>query len=90
MVLMRVRHQDRLDLAVADCFEIRQRILPGVFRVHSAIEQEPMPGNLKVVRIGADLGVPGEISEFQNVAPMTFGGFLSECLLSEQSVSRWV
>jgi hypothetical protein len=60
-----VRHQDRLDLAVADCFEIRQRILPGVFRVHPAIEEEPVMADLKVVRIGPDLCVPCEIREFQ-------------------------
>ena len=65
VVLMRVRHQDRLDLAVADCFEIRQRILPGVFRVHPAIEQEPVSANLKIVRIRADLRVSCEIREFQ-------------------------
>ena len=65
MVLMRVRHQDRLDLAVADCFEIRQRILPGVFRVHSAIEQKPVSANLKMVRIRPDLRLSCEISEFQ-------------------------
>ena len=65
VVLMRVRHQNRLDLAVADCFEIRQRILPGVFRVHSAIEQEPVSADLKIVRIRPDLRVPCEISEFQ-------------------------
>jgi len=62
---MRVRHQDRLDLAVADSFEIRQRILPGIFRVHSAIEEEPVTANLKVVRIGPDLRVPCKIREFQ-------------------------
>jgi hypothetical protein len=65
VILMRVRHQDRLDLAVADCFEIRQRILPSVLRVHSAIEQEPVSANLKVVRIRPDLGVPCEICKFQ-------------------------
>ena len=64
---MRVRHQDRLDVAVSHCFKIRQRILPGVFRVHSAIEQEPVTANLKMVRIGTDLRVPCEIREFQFV-----------------------
>ena len=65
VILMRVRYQNCFNLAVGDCFEIRQRILPGVFRVHSAIKQEPVSANLKVVRIRADLGVPCEISEFQ-------------------------
>jgi hypothetical protein len=60
-----VRHQNRFDLTVADCFEIRQRILPGVFRVHSAIEQEPMSADLQIVRIASDLRVPCEISKFQ-------------------------
>lgn len=62
---MRVRHQDRLDLTIADRFEIRQRILPRVFRMHPAIEQEPVPANLKIVRIRTDLCVPREINEFQ-------------------------
>jgi hypothetical protein len=62
---MRMRHQDRLDLAVADCFEIRQRILPGLFGVHPAIEQEPVLANLKIVRIRADLRVSCQIREFQ-------------------------
>jgi hypothetical protein len=60
-----VRQQDRLDLAVADRFEVRQRILPGIFRVHSAIEQESVLADLKIVRIRPDLRVPCEISEFQ-------------------------
>jgi hypothetical protein len=62
---MGVRHQDRFNVAIADCFEIRQRILSGVFRVHSAIEQEPVMANLKVVRIGPDLRLPCEICKFQ-------------------------
>ena len=69
VILMRVRHQDRLDLAVADRFEIRQRILPGIFRVHPAIEQEPVSADLKIVRIRPDLRVACEISEFQMRLP---------------------
>ena len=65
VVLMRVRHQNCLDLAVGDCFEIRQRILPGVFRVHPAIKQEPVSADLNIVRIRPDLRMPCEISEFQ-------------------------
>jgi len=65
VVLMGVRDQDRLNVAVADCFEIRRRILPGEFGVHSAIEQEPVPADLKIVRIGSDLCVPCEIYKFQ-------------------------
>ena len=62
---MRVRNQYRLDLAVGDCLEKRQRILTGVFRMHSAIKDEPMPAYLKIVRIRADLRAPGQINEFQ-------------------------
>src|SRR3954449_7613096 len=65
VVLMGVRHQDRLDVAIADCFEIRRGVLPSEFRVHSAIEQEPLSADLKIVRIGPDLGVPCEICKFQ-------------------------
>jgi hypothetical protein len=90
VVLMRVRHQNRLDLAVGDSFEIRQRILPGVFRVHSAIEKEPVSANLKRVRIRPDLRVSCEIREFQMQLQLRPEGFLSERLLSEQSVLRLV
>src|SRR5215510_624559 len=62
---MRVRNYNRLNLTVGDRLEIRQRILPGVFRVHSAIEQKPMAANLKIVGIRADLRAPSEICEFQ-------------------------
>jgi hypothetical protein len=65
VILMRVRNKYRLDLTVGDCLEIRQRVFPGIFRVHSAIEQEPMGSNLKIVRIRADLRAPGQINEFQ-------------------------
>jgi len=53
------------DLAIGDCFKIRKRVLSSVFRVHPAIEQEPMSANLKIVRIRPDLGMPCEICEFQ-------------------------
>ena len=64
VILMRVRNQYRLDLAVGDCLEKRQRILAGVFRMHAAIKHDPMPANLKIVRIRADLRAPGQINEF--------------------------
>ena len=62
---MRVRNQNRLNFPVGDCFEIRRRVLPGVSRVHSAIEQKPVVANLKIVRIRADFRVACEICEFQ-------------------------
>ena len=65
VILMRVRHQNCFNIAVGDCFEIGQRILAGVFWVHSAIQQEPVTADLEIVRIRADLGVSCEISEFQ-------------------------
>ena len=43
----------------------RQRILAGIFRMHSAIKQKPVLADLKVVRIRADLRVPRKINEFQ-------------------------
>ena len=62
---MRVRYQNRLNLAVGDCLEQRQRIFASVFRMHSAVEQEPVRANLHIVRIRADLCVACEINEFQ-------------------------
>ena len=62
---MRVRNQYRLDLAVGDCLEKRQRILAGVFRMHAGIKHDPMPAHLKIVRISADLRALGQINEFQ-------------------------
>ena len=65
VVLMRVRNQNRLNFAIADCFKIRQRILSGIFRVHAAIQQHPVSANLKIVRIRADLRASCEVYEFQ-------------------------
>jgi hypothetical protein len=84
VVLMGVRRQNRLDLAIGDCFEIRQRILACIFRVHPAIEQEPVWANFNIVRIRPDLRVPCEISEFQMRLRSRPEGFLSDRLLSEQ------
>jgi hypothetical protein len=65
-----VRNQNSLDLALRNELEKRQRILPGIFRVHPAIEQEPVRPNLKIVRIRADLRARGEINEFQMRLPL--------------------
>ena len=65
VVLMRVRNQNRLNFAIADCFKIRQRILSGIFRVHSAIQQQAVSAKLKIVRIRADLRASCEVYEFQ-------------------------
>jgi len=69
VVLMRMRDEDGLDFAVGYCFEIGKRALPGVFRVHPAIEQESVSANFNVVRIRPDLRVACEISEFQMRLP---------------------
>src|SRR5690349_15890599 len=45
---------------------MRQRILPGVLWMHPAIEQQPVPANLKIVRVRADLRAPSEINKFQS------------------------
>jgi hypothetical protein len=65
MVLMTVRDQDCVDFFVCDRLEIRQRILAIVFRMHSAIEHQPVAADLDVVRVRADLGAAGEVNEFQ-------------------------
>jgi len=40
--------------------------------MHSAIQHEPVPANLKVVRIRADFGVSGKVNEFQMRFPSAF------------------
>ena len=90
VVLMGVGHQDRFDLTVTDCFKIRQRIFSGVVRVHPAIEEEPVLADLEIVRVRSNLRMPCEINEFQVRLPRCPEGFLSELLLSEQSLSRLV
>ena len=67
VILMSVRNQDRLNFVFADCFQMRQRIFPGVFWMHSAIEHQPVTANLKIVRVRANLRAPGEINEFQDL-----------------------
>src|SRR5215470_6297625 len=62
---MSVRDQDRFDVAICDRFEIRQHIFAQVFRMHPAIEDKAVVANLEVIRVRADLSLPGEINEFQ-------------------------
>ncbi len=62
---MGVRNQNRVDSPVGDCLQMRQRILPGVLRMHSAIEQQPVAANLKIIRVRADLRAAREINKFQ-------------------------
>lgn len=62
---MRVRYQNCLDVPIGDDFEIRKRVLAGVSRMHSTIDQELVSANLEIVRIRADLSVACEICEFQ-------------------------
>ena len=65
MVLMSVRNQNSFHIAIGNCLEKRQRIVACILRMHSAIQHEPVPPNLKIVRIRADLGVSGKVNEFQ-------------------------
>jgi len=64
VILMCVRNQNSFHIAIGNCLEKRQRIVAGILRMHSAIQHEPVPPNLKVVRIRANLGVPCEVYEF--------------------------
>ena len=65
VILMGMRNQDRLDPPTSDRLQMRQRILAGVFWMHPAIEQQPVPANLKIVRVRADLRAASKINEFQ-------------------------
>jgi hypothetical protein len=65
MILVSVRNQHSFNVTVGNCLEERQCILAGILRVHSAIQDEPVSPGLKVIAIRADLGLPGEVSEFQ-------------------------
>jgi hypothetical protein len=81
VILVRMRNQYGLDLPAGDRFEIRQGILPGIFRMHSAIDEKLVPADLKIVRVRADLCVPCEICEFQNATPIMPGRFPIRALI---------
>jgi len=49
VILMGMRNQDRVDRPVGDCLKMRQRILPGVLWMHSAIENQPVAADLYVI-----------------------------------------
>jgi hypothetical protein len=60
-----MRDDDRIESAICDGLEIRQRILARIFRMHPAIEHDSVAADLDVIRIGADLGAPREVNKFQ-------------------------
>ncbi len=64
---MPVRNQDGLDSTPGDQFEIWQRVVAGVGRVHPAIEDQLMAADFKIIAVRADLRAPGQIDEFQGV-----------------------
>lgn len=57
---------------------MRQRILPGVLWMHATIEQQPVPANLKIVRVRADLRAASEINKFQFLLLLVLLLLLSE------------
>jgi hypothetical protein len=65
VILMRMRNQNSFDLGIGDCLELRQRILPGVLWMHSAIEHQLVTANLKIVRVRADFRAAREVNKFQ-------------------------
>ena len=52
-------------MPVGDDFEIRQRILTGVLRMHPAIEHEAVPAELQIIRVRTDFSLACEINELQ-------------------------
>ena len=65
VILMGMRNQNRVDVPVGDCLQMRQRILAGVLWMHSTIEQQPVTAHLKIIGVRADFRVASEINEFQ-------------------------
>ena len=66
VIEMRVRNDNGIEFAIGDRFEIRKRLFALQFRMHPAIEHEPLACRLEVVTIGADLGATRQVDEFQN------------------------
>ena len=49
VILVGMRDQDRLDVLACDRFEIGQRIITGVFGMHSTIEHQSMVAYLEII-----------------------------------------
>ena len=60
---MGVGKNNRVELPVAQRPEVRQRFVAFQLRMHSAIEDEPLPGGFEIITVRADLSPAGEIDE---------------------------
>jgi len=70
MILVRMRDEDCVNLSIRDWLKIRQRIFSEIFRVHPAIEHEPMARAFQIIRVRANLSMPRQIDEFQEVGAL--------------------
>ena len=65
MIEVSVGENDRVEFAIAEGAEVRERFLPLLFRMHAGIEDETLPGRFQVITVRADLGAAREIDELQ-------------------------
>ena len=62
-----MRNDNGIEFAIGDWLEIRKRFFASQFRVHPAIEHEPLARSFEVITIGADFDAPRQVNEFQFV-----------------------
>src|SRR5438094_3555311 len=58
--------------------------------MHSTIQQQPMPADLNIVRICADLCAPGQINEFQGSSLALTGALPKVSIPADSSLIRAV
>jgi hypothetical protein len=73
VILMRMRHDDRIHVAISERCEIRQGRLAFRLRVHAAVEDETLLATLEVIAIRADLGATREVDELHGGAALDYG-----------------
>ena len=77
MIEMRVRNDNRVDLATVERAEIWRGFVAFALRMHSGVEHQPAAVEFDPVRIRADLGVAGEVGKLHGQAS---GGVIATTL----------
>ena len=68
VIKMRMRNQNGIELTIGDRLEVWKRFFAFQFRMHPAIEHEPLARRFEVIAISADLDATRKIDEFQKVS----------------------
>ena len=63
MIEVSVGENDRVELAIAERAEVRERFLPLLFRMHPGVDNEPLSSSFEIITIRTDLRAPREIDE---------------------------